>query len=52
MCDICYLPENREAYAIEPVHIEFLTFSENRFHDRSQFQKENDDHWREIKLQP
>lgn len=45
-------PENWGAYAITPIRIEFLTFSENRFHDRSLFQKERDDQWTEIKLQP
>lgn len=45
-------PENWGAYAVEPIRVEFLTFSENRFHDRSLFQKEEDDHWTETKLQP
>lgn len=45
-------PENWGAYAIEPIRIEFLTFSESRFHDRSLFQKDQDNEWKEIKLQP
>lgn len=45
-------PENWGAYAIEPIRIEFLSFSESRFHDRSLFQKEQNNQWVEIKLQP
>ncbi|PSK93528.1 pyridoxamine 5'-phosphate oxidase [Taibaiella chishuiensis] len=44
-------PENWGAFAIEPVRIEFLTFSDSRFHDRILFRKEGDQ-WTEIKLQP
>ncbi|NSL87195.1 pyridoxamine 5'-phosphate oxidase [Chitinophaga sp. Mgbs1] len=44
-------PQNWGAYAIAPVRIEFLVFSESRFHDRTLFTLHNG-RWSAIKLQP
>lgn len=44
-------PHNWGAIEIDPIRIEFLTFSETRFHDRILFQKEPGT-WRESRLQP
>lgn len=44
-------PKNWGAYAITPVRIEFLTFRDNRFHDRTLFQN-MDKEWKKVKLQP
>lgn len=44
-------PDNWGAYAIEPVRVEFLTFSESRFHHRSLYQQQ-DGIWTVAQLQP
>ncbi len=44
-------PDNWGAYAIEPIRVEFLTFSETRFHDRSLYQQQ-DGVWSLRRLQP
>lgn len=44
-------PENWGAYAIAPLRIEFLVFSEARFHDRTLYEL-TDGGWTAIKLQP
>lgn len=44
-------PENWGAYVIDPIRIEFLAFSETRFHNRTLFEK-MDNEWKTVKLQP
>lgn len=44
-------PENWGAYAIAPLRIEFLVFSEARFHDRTLYEL-TDSGWTAVKLQP
>lgn len=44
-------PENWGAYAIAPRRIEFLVFSEDRFHDRTLYEL-TDNGWTVTKLQP
>ncbi len=45
------MPSNWGGFRINPIKIEFLEFSESRFHDRTLFTKK-DQGWEMIKLQP
>lgn len=45
-------PENWGVYALEPVRIEFLVFSESRFHDRTLYEHMSDGQWVMGRLQP
>ncbi|MDR2230268.1 MAG: pyridoxal 5'-phosphate synthase [Flavobacteriaceae bacterium] len=44
-------PDNWGGYAIAPIRIEFLVFSESRFHDRTLYER-NGQLWQKRRLQP
>ncbi|MCP1251273.1 MULTISPECIES: pyridoxine 5'-phosphate oxidase C-terminal domain-containing protein [Elizabethkingia] len=44
-------PDNWGGYAIVPFRIEFLVFSESRFHDRTLYERK-DQIWQKKKIQP
>lgn len=44
-------PDNWGGYAIAPLRVEFLVFSESRFHDRTLYERK-DQIWQKKKIQP